>query len=222
MLPCGAEFTLQVGGEAAGVAELVCGALFSLYLNMSLLLSFSLSCSSRSSYSLLCSLDTLHFSLYLVSCLSYSLHQLLNAHAATWATNGLNEMIPHRSITPSGDGAAESDGAGLSGSNADEGEKAQGQEEKQQRGFSVVEKKTLSAMYVRTLLLFACFCFPHTRVHLGAAEKHRADARCPGIYSFSTHNCIRLSKQQLRHFQKFSCVLSTRSHIQICNDVSII
>ena len=157
VLSCGAgTFALQIGGEAAGVAELVCGALFSLYLNsLSFLLSFSLSCSSRSSYSLLCSLDTLHFSLYLVSCLSYSLHQLLNAHAATRVTNGLNEMIPRSSVTPSGDGAAESDGAGLSGSNADEGEKAQGQEEKQQRGFSVVEKKTLSAMYVRTLLLFA-------------------------------------------------------------------
>ena len=64
-------------------------------------------------------------------------------------------MIPRSSVTPSGDGAAESDGAGLSGSNADEGEKAQGQEENQQRGFSIVEKKTLSSMYVRTSLLFA-------------------------------------------------------------------
>jgi hypothetical protein len=132
-------------------------------------------------------------------------------------------MIPRSSVTPSeASAAAESDGAGLSEDNVDEGAKALGEEQKQQRGFSIVEKKTLSAMYVRTLLLFAYFCFPHTRVHLGAAEKHRADARCPGIYSFSTHNCIRLSKQQLRHFQKFSCVLSTRSHIQICNDVSII
>ena len=83
--------------------------------------------------------------------LSYSLHQLLNAHAATWATNGLNEMIPRSSVTPSeASAAAESDGAGLSEDNADEGEK-----QKQQRGFSIVEKKTLSTMYVRMLLLFA-------------------------------------------------------------------
>ena len=88
--------------------------------------------------------------------LSYSLHQLLNAHAATWATNGLNEMIPRSSVTPSeASAAAESDGAGLSEDNADEGAKALGEEQKQQRGFSIVEKKTLSAMYVRTLLLFA-------------------------------------------------------------------
>ena len=65
-------------------------------------------------------------------------------------------MIPRSSVTPSeASAAAESDGAGLSEDNADEGAKALGEEQKQQRGFSIVEKKTLSAMYVRTLLLFA-------------------------------------------------------------------
>ena len=61
-------------------------------------------------------------------------------------------MITRSSVTPSGDGTAESDGAGLSEGN---GAKAKGEEEKQQRGFSIVEKKTLSAMYVRMFLLFA-------------------------------------------------------------------